>query len=62
MLGLKGNEMAWQNKKWDSVEHFHAVQRKWALWTAIVYALIFVLAFLAVFLPALMKAQSEAGV
>lgn len=31
-LGAKGNELAWQNKTWDSVEHFKATQRKWALW------------------------------
>lgn len=30
-FGLKGNEWAWQNKKWDSVEHFHHVQRIWAI-------------------------------
>ncbi|OYT90748.1 MAG: ribonuclease G [Burkholderiales bacterium PBB3] len=31
MLGAKGNEWAWRNKKWDSVEHFKSVQRKWAI-------------------------------
>ena len=31
VLGAKGNEWAWRNKKWDSVEHFKAVQRKWAI-------------------------------
>ncbi len=29
LLGLKGNEWAWQNKKWASVEHFHKTQRIW---------------------------------
>ena len=28
-LGLKGNEWAWRHKKWESVEHFKQVQRKW---------------------------------
>lgn len=28
--GKKGNEWAWQNKKWESVEHFHKVQKTWA--------------------------------
>ena len=31
-LGLKGRELAWKNKYWESVEHFNAVQRKWTLW------------------------------
>jgi hypothetical protein len=32
VLLVKGNEWAWQNKRWDSVEHFKSVQRKWAIW------------------------------
>ena len=31
VLGFKGNEWAWRNKRWDSVEHFKRVQRKWAI-------------------------------
>lgn len=32
IAGAKGSEWAWQNKEWDSVEHFKEVQRKWAYW------------------------------
>ncbi len=32
VLGAKGSVWAWQNKRWESVEHFKATQRKWALW------------------------------
>lgn len=32
VLGAKGSEWAWQNKKWESVEHFKRVQRTWAYW------------------------------
>lgn len=32
ILGFKGNDWAWQNKDWPSVEAFHAYQRKWAFW------------------------------
>ncbi len=32
VLGFKGNEWAWKNKEWESVEQFHHVQRKWAAW------------------------------
>lgn len=44
ILGAKGSAWAWQNKRWDSVEHFRQTQRKWALWGAIV-PVIFVLLF-----------------
>ena len=32
VLGAKGSKWAWQNKRWDSIEHFQSVQRKWAWW------------------------------
>ncbi len=32
VLGLRGSEWAWQNKRWESIEHFQRVQRKWAQW------------------------------
>lgn len=31
-LGIKGREMAWQARQWDSVEHFNRVQKKWSQW------------------------------
>jgi hypothetical protein len=31
ILGIKGNEWAWQNKTWNSVEHFKKTQRTWAV-------------------------------
>ena len=34
LLGAKGNEYAWQNKRWDSIEQFQSVQKKWA-WSAV---------------------------
>lgn len=34
-LGFKGRELAWRNKRWDSVEHFNRVQRKWSIWAVI---------------------------
>ena len=36
-FGIKGNEWAWQNKRWESVEHFHEVQKKWAVAGVIVF-------------------------
>ena len=32
VLGVKGREWAWQNKRWESVEHFNDVQRRWSFW------------------------------
>ena len=29
-FGGKGNSWAWQNKKFQSIEHFHSYQKKWA--------------------------------
>lgn len=31
-LGIKGREMAWASKPWESVEHFNRVQKKWSQW------------------------------
>jgi hypothetical protein len=37
MLGAKGNEWAWQHKKWDSIEHFKKTQRTWSKWGVILF-------------------------
>jgi len=34
ILGFKGNEWAWNNKRWKSIDHFKGVQKKWAIWGA----------------------------
>jgi len=31
VLGAKGSEWTWQKKRWDSIEHFKNVQKKWAI-------------------------------
>jgi hypothetical protein len=38
VLGAKGSKWAWRNGRWDSVEHFKRVQRRWALWGAAIWA------------------------
>lgn len=35
-LGIKGRELAWRNKRWDSMEHFNRVQRNWSKWALII--------------------------
>lgn len=37
VLGFKGSQWAWKNKKWESVEQFKATQRSWAKWGFILY-------------------------
>ncbi len=37
VLGAKGSRWAWRNGHWDSVEHFKRVQRRWAIWGAVVW-------------------------
>ena len=32
VLLFKGNEYAWQSRRWDSVQQFKEVQHKWMLW------------------------------
>lgn len=34
-MGIKGNEWAWKNKYWESLEHFENVQRNWAIFSNI---------------------------
>lgn len=40
VLGFKGNEWAWKNKNWESIEAFKATQRKWALAGLAVFTLV----------------------
>jgi hypothetical protein len=37
VLGAKGSAWAWRNGRWDSVEHFKRVQRKWAIWGLVIW-------------------------
>lgn len=43
VLGAKGSIWAWRNKRWESVEHFRRVQRKWSQWALIIYCAMFLL-------------------
>jgi hypothetical protein len=37
--GLKGNEWAWRNRQFHSVDEFRKVQKAWAVWAVILFAL-----------------------
>lgn len=32
VIGFKGNEWAWQNRKWQSIDQFRRVQKIWSWW------------------------------
>lgn len=44
-LGLKGNELAWNNKEWESVEHFKSIQRTWNIVGLVALAIYVVVVF-----------------
>lgn len=46
VLGIKGNEWAWQNNKWNSVEEFLSIQRRWSRVALIIIGILFILGFL----------------
>ena len=61
-FGVKGNDWAWQNKKWDSLKHFHDVQRIWAIVGTILIGLGVVGVVAAMTLPVLlMNTNKVAG-
>jgi hypothetical protein len=50
VLGAKGSEWAWRNKRWRDVAHFKRVQRNWAIAGVAVLGGFFVL-FALIFVP-----------
>jgi hypothetical protein len=48
VLGFKGNEWAWQNKRWKSIEQFQRVQKRWAIAGIILFLVGTVLSIFAV--------------
>jgi hypothetical protein len=56
VLGAKGSAWAWKNKRWESIERFRQVQRKWAIWSLVAYvAMIGLFAILFLSISAAMK-------
>ena len=64
ILGVKGSEWAWQNRRWESVEQFKRVQNTWAVWGLVVFIVsivISVLLFAAILIPVFMHARKIAS-
>jgi len=49
-LGIKGREKAWQNKRWESIDHFNRVQRAWSKWAWIILIVNLIIRVMAGFL------------
>lgn len=61
VVGFKGREWAWKNKRWDSLEHFNRVQRLWSIWALVIVGGTFVIGVLAaIALPAYQDYQRRA--
>ena len=62
ILGIHGNEWAWQRKKWESIEHFKKTQRTWMWWgvSLLIAYIIFVIA-LGVLMVSLYKIWGAMG-
>lgn len=60
VLGIKGNEWAWQNRRWESVEQFKATQKVWTIWGVILFVLSMFLVFASILLPVFMRARAAA--
>jgi serine/threonine protein kinase len=50
VLGAYGNQWAWQNRQWESVEHFRQTQRVWATWGLSCFVAGIILGILVLFL------------
>ena len=37
VLGVKGRAWAWRKGRWQSLEHFNKVQRRWTIWAFALY-------------------------
>jgi len=64
LLGMKGRQWAWQNRRWDSVAQFRRVQRRWSIAAGVVALLVLIALIAAVAtatLPAHQRAAPQAG-
>lgn len=62
VLGVKGSEWAWQNRKWESVGQFKATQKVWAYWGLglFILSLLAIPIFAAILFPVFAQARNAA--
>ncbi len=60
-LGVKGRELAWRNKRWDSLEHFNRVQRRWSIWSLVMFLFAMLGIVAAIVIPAYSEYQRRAA-
>lgn len=54
-LGIKGNELAWNNKEWENIEHFDKIQRRWAIFGLIIILLFICWTIFLMILPVIVQ-------
>ena len=61
-LAIKGNELSWQSRNWESLEQFKATQDAWKRWGIGVFCCCFLLIpiFAAILFPVFAKAREKA--
>jgi hypothetical protein len=62
ILGAKGNEWAWRNKRWASVQHFQAVQRQWTIAGVILLGVMVVASLATLFMLGVLFAAGESTI
>ena len=58
ILGIKGSEWAWQNRRWESVEQFKTVQHTWAVWGVVIFIASIAIAVVAGIMSAILAAKT----
>ena len=58
ILGIKGSEWAWQNRRWESVEQFKTVQHIWAVWGVVIFIASIAIAVVAGIMSAILAAKT----
>ena len=59
VCGFKGNEWAWENKNWTSIEEFNQVQKKWATVSNILVLSLFLISLILFAVAYNMKGNEE---
>ncbi|HJN15710.1 MAG TPA: hypothetical protein QGH10_09480 [Armatimonadota bacterium] len=57
--GIKGNEWAWQNNHYESVEQFREIQGKWSKWGVILWLASFALSLVVTLLAVIIAAANR---